>query len=174
MSIPVAQLGWLAGILDLKGSIIRKNNKQRASSQIVLMVETRHSTIIRQLSRMTGTTPEFQPEKPVEPWMRRGCIEHCPEQHVHVAYEKSMMPAVARWTVTGVALAIVLYNVLPFLHNDDKPFMEAMEMALGQIVPDGQGRAAIDRAIRRLQDLGWEIPTAVYPEKDEQLSLDIR
>lgn len=171
MSIPTAQLGWMAGILDLKGSVIRKNNKQRSTTQMVLMVESRHSTIIRQLSRMTGTAPEFQPEKPVEPWMRRGCIEHCPEQHVHMQYEKSTMPAVARWTVTGVAMAIVLYNVLPFLHNDDKPFMEAMESALAQIVPDGQGRAAIDRAIVRLQDLGWEIPDSVYPTKDHQMEL---
>lgn len=171
MSIPIAQLGWMAGILDLKGSVIRKHNKQRATPQMVLIVESRHSTVIRQLSRMTGTAPEFQQEKPVEPWMRRGCAEHCPEQHVHVNYEKSHMPAVARWTVTGVAMAIVLYNVLPFLHNDDKPFMEAMESALSQITPEGQGRAAIDRAIVRLKDLGWEIPDAVYPDKNVQMEL---
>jgi len=172
MAIPTAQLGWMAGILDLKGSIIRKRNKQRATPQLVLIVETKQIAIVRQLSRMTGTNPELQAEKPIEPWMRRGCIEHCPDQHVHVKYEKTSMPAIARWTITGAAMGVVLYNVLPFLHNDEKPFTEAMEAAFAQIVPDGQGRGAVEKAIRRLADLGWEIPPVVYPPTD-QLALEM-
>lgn len=155
----------MAGIIDLKGAIIRKKNKQRATPQLVLMVETRHFHIIRQLSRMTGTQPELQKEKHLQEWMRRGCVEHCPEQHVHA--EHKSMPAVSRWTVTGVSMAIVLYNLMPFLHNDEKPFEEAMNECFQNLVMVGQGRAAISAAIHRLAELGWHIPEAVYPDETE-------
>lgn len=165
MSIPVHQLGWMAGVIDLKGSIVRKNNKKRATPQIVLMVETRHFFVIRELSRMTGTQPELQHEKHLKEFMRRGCIEHCPEQHVHSNI--STMPAIARWTVSGVAMAIVLYNLMPFLRSNDKGFEEAMQEAFHNLVMVGQGRPAIASAIQRLTDLGWDIPEAVYPDEME-------
>ena len=119
MSIPMYQLGWMAGILDMKGVIIGKKNKQRATPQLVLMVETKQVEVIRGLSAMTGTSPDFQPAKDVEEWMRRGCVDHCPEKHVHVGHDyPKQMPATARWTVTGAAMAVVLHNVLPFVRND--------------------------------------------------------
>lgn len=172
MSIPMHQLGWMAGVLDMKGVILSKKNKQRATPQLVLAVESKQMNVIRELSRMTGTSPELQQAKKIEEWMRRGCTEHCPEQHIHVGhpdYGKSM-PAVARWTITGAAMAVVLYHTLPFIRND-KGFTEAMNNAFTDIVPSGQGRAAIDRALNRLKELDWEIPDLCYPPEGGNLKL---
>lgn len=166
MSLPIHQLGWMAGVLDLKGMIIRKKNRSRATPQIVLAVESKHMTIIRELSRMTGTAPELQPAKAGEPWMRRGCVEHCPEQHVH-AHKDPTMPAMGRWTVTGAAMVTVLYNVLPYLRNDTRGFAEAMTESSGDVVKSGAGRAAVDRALQRLSELDWDIPESVLPAWEE-------
>lgn len=152
----------MAGILDLKGKVIRKKNQTRATPQFVLIVETRHYPIVRELARMVGTAPELQVEKDIPSFARRGCTEHCPDQHVHVN-EQLHMPAIARWTVTGLPMAIVLFNVLPFLRTDSlKGFTEAMNEAMSYAPTEGRGRGAIDKAIRRLMDLGWEIPATAY------------
>lgn len=163
MTLPMYQLGWMAGILDLKGVILRKKNRQRATTQLVLAVETKQIGIIRELGRMTGTTPELQKARKMEPWMRRGCTEHCPEQHVHGYPQDGGMPAIGRWTITGAAMVVVLSNVMPYIRNDDKGFAEAMQEALGDVVLTGQGRGAIDRALDRLRELGWDVPMAVMP-----------
>jgi hypothetical protein len=173
MSIPMHQLGWMAGVLDMKGAIFTKKNKQRATPQLVLAVESKQIQVIRELSRMTGTSPELQQGKKIEEWMRRGCTIHCPEQHIHVGspghpdYAKTM-PPVARWTITGAAMAVVLYHTIPFIRND-KGFTEAMNNAFTDIVPSGQGRGAVDRALNRLKELDWEIPDLCYPATDEKL-----
>lgn len=163
--------GWMAGVLDVKGKVIVKNNHQRATPQYVLQVESTQHELVRTLGRMTGNTPEPQKPRPMEEWMRRGCIEHCPEQHQHVKYEKNGMPAISRWTVTGVSLAIVLQNVMPFIVTKTETFTDAMNNAFADVPPSGQGRAAVDRAINRLKDLGWDIPDLVYPAEREPLRL---
>lgn len=156
------QLGWLAGILDMKGVVLRKKNQSRATPQLVLAVETRQLQVVRELSRMTGTAPELQKARATEPWMRRGCVEHCPEQHIHGINEGNGMPAIARWTVTGASMGVVLHNVLPYLRND-KALGEAMVEVLALVPASGQGRGAIDRALARLVELGWDLPDEVLP-----------
>jgi hypothetical protein len=168
--IPLHERGWMAGVLDMKGKVIAKQNQQRATPQLVLSVETSHHEIVRTLGRMTGTAPEIQKPKKMEEWMRRGCVEHCPEQHHHVKYAQGM-PAISRWTVTGISLAIVLHNVLPFIVTKNNVFTEAMNNAFTDVPPSGQGRAAVDRAIVRLKDLGWDIPDLAYPPEREPLRL---
>lgn len=155
--IPAYQLGWMAGIVDLRGRIARKNNKTRATQQITLSVETKELGVIKALGRMTGTNPEFRDSSPLAEWMRRGCVEHCPEQHIHSARDGLEMPAVARWTVTGAAMVVVLENLAPFLLVD-RGYSLAVDDTKGTVVFQGQGAAAVVRALHRLQALGWEIP----------------
>lgn len=161
MSIPVAQLGWMAGVLDLKGAITKKKNHSRRTPQFVLFVESRHHDIIRRLGNMVGTTPELQASKNLSEIFRRGCIEHCPEPHNHVNLDDLSMPAVSRWTITGLPMAIVLFNVLPYLATD-KGWSATMNEIMSYAPDSGQGRGAIDKAIRRLASLGWDIPQAAY------------
>src|SRR6185503_19478151 len=102
--LPPMKLGWMAGVIDLKGRLIRKKNKTRATPQVVLIVETKEYMVVKELSSLTGTSPETMDRRPLREWMRKGCSEHCPEAHVHVGdseYEHLYMPPIARWTITG-------------------------------------------------------------------------
>lgn len=169
MSLPVSQLGWMAGILDIKGRIQYKNNQQRKTRQIVLAVESSEHVIVRELARMTGSNPEFKKIDNSSGWYRRGCTEHCENAHIHV--EGQEFPTTMRWTSTGSSMAIVLHNVMSFIRND-RGFTEAMDMAMGQAKLDGRGSPAALQGIKRLQDLGWDIPTLLMSgvEREEALN----
>lgn len=161
MTIPIQKLGWVAGVLDLKGRIVTKKNKQRSTPQFVLILETKDIAVIRELCSLTGTHVEMKAERRMPEWMRRPCVEHCPDQHVHVHGEQApydwKMPALARWTATGCTAAIILYNVLPFsLAN--LGLEVALHALLDQAALKGQGSGATFKAIRRMRDLGWELP----------------
>jgi len=157
MGISQAQLGWMAAVLDLKGMCIRKRNKTRATPQLVLVVESREHAVIRKLAEMTGSNPEAKRPADIKEWMRRGCVEHCPQPHQHVHDEKWSMPLTSRWTVTGVVAGIVLYNLAPYFVSD-KPYAAFAEEALRNAVLTGQGSGASKAAIARLVTLGWDLP----------------
>lgn len=173
MNLQESDLGWIAGTIDLKGVVIRKRNKQRRTTQTVLMVETRHRPIVERLSDYTGTDPSIQTDRKIkEAWKRKGCVEHCPTQHVHI--QETSMPDISRWQVTGSSFVVVMYNVLPHLTKSPKSnsFREAMEEVASTIPLRGQGRAAIDRAIRRLSALGWVIPPYLFLDDGEAEEID--
>ena len=160
MTIPIQKLGWVAGVLDLKGKIITKKNKTRATAQVVLVVESKDIAVIKELSSLTGTRTEIKTERRLPEWMRRPCVEHCPDQHQHVQPERPYdwkMPTMGRWTATGAAAAIVLYNVLPYsLAN--LGLEVALQALVDQAALTGQGSGATISAIRRMKELGWELP----------------
>lgn len=159
--IPPAQLGWMAGVIDLKGRIIRKKNKLRATPQLVLAVESAQLSVIKELGRLTGTSPEIsRPAGFKDGWDRRGCAEHCPDEHVHVA--GWAMPAASRWTITGMAMGVVLWNLSPLLRNDERGLLDAMNEALEGGMLIGRGSSATVTAVSRLQLLGWRLPPIVY------------
>jgi hypothetical protein len=154
-----AEKGWMAGILDFQGHIVRKTNHSRArgSVQLVLYVETKHAAIIRRLCESTGTAVEAHEQHPLkEEWKRKGCTDHCPEAHIHM--QSVNMPSMYRWTVTGVALAVVLHNLRVYLRTEDEPWDWALETCIAQATLSGRGSGAVMAALRRLRDLGWELP----------------
>lgn len=157
MAIPVQKLGWFAGILDLRGRLLVKTNQMRATPQFVLMAETRELGIIRELSSLTGTKAEIQKARMLRDFMRRGCTEHCPEAHVHVDDDKRMMPRIARWTITGAGMVTVLENLMPFLMVE-RGYQDAVDQAYRDTTLVGQGSGAVLASLRRLRDLGWDLP----------------
>jgi hypothetical protein len=157
--ITPAKLGWMAGIVDLKGKVYFKKNTQRTTPQVVLMVESRFPGIIRELGAMVGTRPEAMAIKPMKEFMRRGCAEHCTEPHVHVNDTRTM-PQVYRWTVTGIALAIVLSALEPVL-TQDKGFQEVVAEVLAGVDMEGRGSGAVMSTVNRLITLGWPMPEEV-------------
>jgi hypothetical protein len=157
MAIPMQKLGWMAGIIDFKGRVVYKNNKTRKTLQIVLIVETKEMAIIRGLSELTGTSPELQSAQVKPEFMRRSCHEHCPEAHIHVGDQDLVMPEIARWTITGAAMVVVLSSLLPFLRTD-RGWTEAIESATNQTVFWGRGATAVRASLRRLQEIGWDMP----------------
>lgn len=171
MSIPAQKLGWMAGIIDLKGRVVYKNNRSRKTKQIVLMVATKEFGIIRSLSTLTGSSPELQAPQLRPDFMRRSCHEHCPEKHVHIGAEAITMPPVACWTMTGAGMAVVLHNLLPFL-TVDRGWEQAMETAFNQTVLRGPGSGKVKESLNRLQSLGWKLPilyaAALLPDEEEE------
>lgn len=160
MTIAPQKLGWLAAIIDLKGKVIFKNNKQRATRQIVLMVESKEVAIIKAIGDMTGTNPEYLTERRTPDFVRRGCIEHCPEKHIHalrLEQGETNFPPLARWTITGAGAAIILHNVAPHLVVNHDYYAIMVEI-LTNAPTYGQGSGAVNRTIRRLASLGWELP----------------
>lgn len=159
--IPEYKLGWMAGVLDQKGIIVRKQNKSRATPQLVLMVESTKVGLIRELAHLTGGRPEPREGREAKEWMQRGCSEHCPEAHIeHQGPGPRFMPPVSRWTVTGAAMAIVLWNVLPFMVTD-REMEHAMTEALDNLVTSGRGVGMVRSSVQRMEELGWVIPPQI-------------
>lgn len=157
--ISPTKLGWMAGVIDLKGRLAHKRNTRRATPQIVLAVETKERGVVRVLSELTGTRPEYMDRRPLKDWMRKGCSEHCPEAHVHVhdGLNDLAMPPMSRWTVTGAGMYVVLGAVMPYIQID-RGYTDALEQVLENTVLEGQGSGAVLASLRRLHALGWEMP----------------
>lgn len=154
-------LGWMAAVIDMKGSIIQKDNKSRATIQYVLRVESAHFPVVQKLGNMTGLSPEAEKERPLKDFMRRRCTEHCPEAHVHV-HDDYVMPATMSWTVTGAAAGVVLYNLLPYMTCETVGYRATMQRVFAQATLTGRGSGATRAALFRLQNLGWKLPPEVH------------
>lgn len=170
--ITPAKMGWMAGIIDLKGRVYVKESSQRNPSrptttrQIVLMVDSRFPGIIRELGALTGTKPEARSDKAIKEFMRRSCTEHCPEAHIHVNDDR-IMPSTYRWTITGVSLAVVLDALEPIL-TEDKGFLEFKEEILSSMDLGGRGSSQILAALNRLQVLGWPMPVEIMQDLERR------
>lgn len=151
---------WFAAILDQKGNTVRKTNKMRRTPQLVLYVESRYNEVVKQLGLLTGINFEPQDEKKPIEWIRRGCTEHCPEKHLHAErhYDWSI-PRTYRWVVTGAGAVIVLHNTLPLMETD-RDFRDLYAEGLQNTVTTGQGWGAVRKTIKRLYDLGWDLPNS--------------
>lgn len=157
-AVPDAKLAWVAAILDLKGTIIRKNNRMRATPQLVLSVDTKHHGVVSELCRLTGQEAEPHQARPKKDWMKRGCTTHCPEPDVEYrGWGEGDLPPTARWTVTGAGAAVILYNVIPFMVTD-KGLEDAMNEMMENLVTNGRGVGMVRSAVLRLAALGWQIP----------------
>lgn len=155
--ITPTKLAWMAGIVDYKGRVIRKNNKDRKNTpQIVLAVQCKELAILRALGELTGTSPEMMKPKPLSEIMRTGCLQHCPTKHVH-AYGDLFMPAQARWTISGAALHTVLASLMPYLVVD-RGYPELIAEIVAATPLSGRGSAAPMARCAQLMHLGWPIP----------------
>lgn len=162
-----ADKGWMAAVIDLRGYVYIKQNKQRASRQIVLMVESKRAGIVRRLGQMSGTKPETMQAREMKEFMRRGCAEHCVEPHVHVNDDRTM-PSVVRWTATGVAFAVIVSALEPYL-TEDKGFPELAQEVLGVTDVLGRGSGAVMATLVRMKDLGWPMPPMLHEQLQFQL-----
>lgn len=165
--IPPGKLGWMAGVVDLKGRLVYKKNLKRATPQAVLTVNTKEYLVVRGLSALTGTKPEMMKAIPLSDFMRRGCNDHCPEPHVHVNELGSTdMPPMARWTISGAGMVTVLGELIPFLQVD-RGWEQAMLDTTEATVLDGQGSGMVFASLFRLKSLGWDIPEAFQDALDD-------
>lgn len=165
-----ADLGWMAAVIDLKGHIVQKKNRSRATPQTVLVVDCKDPKIIRKLSVLTGTKPEPRDARGLADFMRHPCREHCPEAHQHVSEHPWSPPgSITRWTITGVSAGIVLRNLLPYMAADDD-YSELIDEVFEAATWTGQGAGMVRKSVMRLMNLGWAVPNKVigklFPEED--------
>lgn len=156
--IEPTRLGWMAGILDMQGHVIQKRNQQRSTSQVVVMVESVNRPVVSRLCDLTGQQAELKDATPLpEAWSRRGCIEHCPDAHVHLVDEKPLRQR-SRWTVTGASAAIVLHGVQSYLTSWEEKYADAYHLIMEEVALSGRGSGMTRVGARRLMGLGWELP----------------
>jgi hypothetical protein len=161
-----AALGWVAGVLDLRGKVSRKKNQSRRSIQVVLLVESKHPGVIKRLAELTGTKPESRTSEWMEKdWVRRNCAEHCDQPHTHVL--ASSLPSSWRWTATGGSMSVILHNVMPYL-TTDQGWELLYQEGLDSSTVDGRGSMAAVRALHRLQSLGWALPPEIEARLQER------
>lgn len=166
----ITDLAWFAAILDVKGRLYNKKNGMRATPQVVLTVDSREPAIIAKMSRMTGTKPEMNKARLFGEFLRRGCVEHCPESHVHVNSEElnAKLGDMGRWTVTGAAVVVVLTNLEPYLQVD-RDYDEIMEIINNRLALTGPGSGMILDSLQRLLGLGWNLPVTYAQALDNRL-----
>jgi hypothetical protein len=158
--VSTADMAWMAGVIDLKGAVVRKNNKTRKTPQVVLYVNTKNKLIAERLSALTGTAPEEHEKITAEDFLRRNCAEHCTTPHVHVGKYDWHMPPTTRWSLTGIAAAVVLANLAPFMSTYGAYAGDVAEV-FGNFAAEGKGSGAVRSALSRLSLLGWQMPPAV-------------
>lgn len=149
-------LAWIAAIVDCKALYLQKRNKQRATPQLVLQVDTRDVQIIQRLCRHTEVLPDDK-RTPQKPFLQRACKDHCPEPHIHHEDNWSLPPT-ARWAVTGIAAGIVLHNLRPFMVTWDEDVAIFQKESLAQATYAGRGYGQTLASIKRLMALGWILP----------------
>jgi hypothetical protein len=160
--ISKAELGWMAAVIDMKGHVIRKANRSRRTAQLVLVVDIKDARIAQRLAAFTGSKAEVKPHMaPSDAFLRRGCASHCPEAHIHVDESSNwQMPEITRWTATGVAMAVVLLNLAPYMSAYEE-YADDVDEALANMAVSGPGSGAVKAAVIRLAGLGWRVPKEV-------------
>jgi hypothetical protein len=152
------QKAWMAGVLETRGKIRFTNDASRKTNQLVLQLMSSHLHIAHEMARLTGTKVQSREAKLIDIAARRGCVEHCPEAHVHV--NNAEVPEIAIWSISGVGAAIVLNNLVGYMVNEDNTLLTVAGNIIAALPKGGAGRAAVDKTIIRLKKLGWTIPMA--------------
>lgn len=160
MTIRDADLGWMAAVIDMKGKVRVINNSMRCTPQVVLRVDAKNALIAERLSALTGTTPEPHRQSSwSETFLRKGCVEHCLEPHIHVD-EGREIPLTTKWSVTGTAMGIVIWNIRRYM-TTYPVYAPYMGLVFSNTVTKGQGVGQVRSSVQRLKALGWRIPAKI-------------
>lgn len=136
--LDVTELAYVAGVIDMLG-VLRTRRVGDADLPAV-MIHGSHSEMMKYLAGLTGTKITVVKRA----FLRAGCVEHCKEKHQHVESVS------ARWSVTGAKATILLWNVRPYIKLQAEAVTEVMNVGF-----DAQFKPA---TLRKMADLGWEVP----------------
>lgn len=122
--LTAAQLGWVAGVLDVRGYLSERPSSQtdrRLPTVAVTLgaLDGAPHPVISRLCEHTGV----QPIATGKGYNRSGCGEHCPEPHVHVTN------LYHRWIVGGAKAVAVLRAVEPLLVTRQAEARRLIELA---------------------------------------------
>lgn len=134
--ITEADRAWCAGIVDAMGSI-GSRRMATGSNLVMVSLSTPNVLIAQTMARLTGVTVVMV----VRNYNRKGCAEHCTEQHDHVT------SVTARWQLVGIRARVFLAAVEPFVRLKSDEVAEALAVA-----SDAPFKAA---TVRKMLNLGW-------------------
>lgn len=168
--ITKADMVWMAAAIEFRGRVKRySGNTQRATTQLVLYLHSRQLNCVRRMCELTGVGIRTAPTKKIEPGVRRGCAEHCPQPHVHTAVD---VPEMGIWAMTGSAAGVVLHNLMPFMYDNVDELQAFVDDAIAQLPAGPHGRHAVALSLRRLRKLGWAFPAEMQTWLDEHDARD--
>lgn len=158
--MPITEIAWMAGVIDLKGRLSVKGSVTRKFPLITLYVESKNEQVVKRLARNTALRPEAHMEKPLSDFVRRNCDEHCPTPHVHVGNRDELtMPSTMRWTINGAGIVVIMHSILDFLTEQNQAKYADISQAITAGIPlTGQGSGMVLTSIRRLATMGWKLP----------------
>lgn len=132
------ELAYIAGIIDTHAII-----RLREYNETVLPMVAVHgpnASMLAYLARRTGTKVTWIERN----YHRGGCVEHCPEPHVHIVSKSG------RWHVSGAKATIMLSALRPFLQLQGYGADQAIEV--GMKAPKKQATP------EKMRVLGWPVP----------------
>ncbi|HEV7950568.1 MAG TPA: hypothetical protein VGP24_12445 [Glaciihabitans sp.] len=139
MSLELAKLAYLAGVLDTQGGIKRRAVKSGVELPMVY-VHRSDVRVLQHLADLTGTKVTHT----ARAYAKHGCSVHCPDKHQHVTSHGG------RWSLTGVRATVFLWNVRPYLVFLAEEAAAAITLGLSSPFKPATPQ--------RMAELGWELP----------------
>lgn len=141
-------LCWMAGVLDSVGGISKRNDAAIISVAFSL---TRRPEVSRELSKMLGNQETGSMMS--LGYQKRGCLEHCPSNHIHVFPEAEMR----RLAINGSRAFIFLSAVERFMRARREEALETIDFYLRRCSDIPSSRRV--STTRMMESLGWPIPS---------------
>lgn len=152
--IPEKDLIWFAGVTDSIGRIHCKNDYNMLTLTFSSSKRPDLAPIIAAMTGVQRTTIQLSEIG----YLRRGCVEHCPEAHIHVPPRKGRSILLK---MAGARAYTVLWNLYPYLRVLKSAAEDGMDHYNRESINLSQ-RAQL--TFRQMLDLGWEIPDDIGSE----------
>lgn len=139
MSLPVADLGYVAALIDALAALRARTVPDSGTEVPVVQISGKHA-VLPWLGEITGT----RVVETRRAYTKHNCTTHCPDRHADITSVSY------RWSVTGMKATIVLAAVEPYLRAQAADARRLIDLGLGVHY---QGQTVNDMAAR-----GWPIP----------------
>lgn len=145
--LDVATLAYVAGVLDMQCNIKTRTTPDDTVLPMLAMYGP-NVAMLEYLASLTDTKMVVARRS----FSRAGCAQHCKDKHQHIESVSG------RWTLTGMKATIVLHNIRPYVRLQSEAVTSALVVGLNAPFKPA--------ALRKMTDLGWEIPDLSRPAGD--------
>jgi hypothetical protein len=134
--ITESDIAWSAGMFDTIGCV---GARKLDTGTIVIMasISSPHIHLVQTMADLTGVSVVTV----VRNYSRKGCAEHCEEQHDHVT------SVTGRWQLVGIRARIFLTAIAPHLRIKQDQVEEALNVAAAMPFKPA--------TVRKMLNLGW-------------------
>jgi hypothetical protein len=149
ISVQESDVIWMAGVID---SLARFNiNNSRHQSRIKMrFTVTDRPELEKELGRILQGSSYGGP---IRDRYRKGCVDHCPTQHIHIRQRFSRM-----FEIGGLPVYITLWNCYPFIRLVKPEVESVMDHFRQHYSYHGPASGPQRKAWNRFKEMGWEFP----------------